>query len=384
MGLFERWSNRVASPANDEGVAVPAGYRVAVFRARAKPGVQRSSAGVWLAHLGAGSDLQQETLDHLLDEVSLRISGPRPRVLFASVQGPLSLLMTRAVPAHQALSGHLVWILDAAALAGAADAPTLTQRLLRSLYLSSCAAMPQTVFALSDDGAPARAVVTLIRELGVAVRAPVAADQAVLVDVLRPDGVILSALLGSCFEEPPSVGAWARQVNVEKDQAAGDAERLADLEERERQALEERLTPASGVRRVAAVEHAPRLRRLLLAVAGDGSPANRTALYEELFAREIPLLLMVDPNTREAWLRTWSGGVHALPVYADHASLRASARDLGIPLESFVIAEMRPTDLLAWAAAESKAVALCVFVEADNPVYVLIQAEQVRALAQGR
>ena len=382
MGLFERWSKRAASPADGAGVVVPAGYRVDVYRARAKPGVQRSSAGVLLAHLGAGSDLQQETLDRLLDEVTLRIDGPRPTVLFAAVQGPLSLLMTPAAPEHRALSGHLLWILDAAALAGAADAPALTQRLLRSLYLSSCAAMPQTVFALSDDGAPARAIVTMIRELGIAVRAPVASDQAVLVDVHRPEGIIISALLGTCFEDPPSVGAWARQINLEKDQAAGDAERLADLEERERQTLEERLTPASGVRRVAAVEYAPRLRRLLLAVASEGSPANRTALYEELLAREIPLLLMVDPNTREAWLRTWSGGIHALPVYADQASLRASARDLGIPLNHFVIAEMRPAELLTWAAAEGKAVALCVFVEADNPAYVFIQADQVRALAQ--
>jgi hypothetical protein len=383
VGFFERWSNRAASAAGADGLVVPAGHRVDVHRARAKPGILRSSGGVWLAHLGAGNDLQQETLDRLLDEVALRVSGPRPPVLFASAPGPVSQLMTPAVPPHRALPGHLVWILDAAALAGASDAPLLTQRLLRSLYVSSCAAMPQTVFASSDDGAPARAVVTLIRELGVAVRALVASDQAVLVDVQRPDGMTICALLGACIEQPASVGAWARELNIEKDQAAADPERLAELEERERQKLEERLTPASGVRRVAAVEYAPRLRRLLLAVAGDGSPANRKALYDELLVREIPLLLMVDPITREAWLRTWCGGVQALPVYADQATLRASARDLGLSSKRFVIAEMRPAELLAWAAAKSRAVALCVFGEANDPAYVFIQAEQVRALVQG-
>lgn len=387
MGLLDRWRKRAdppAAPPADEGRAVvPEGHQVDIHRANPLPGLARSAAGVWIAHLGVSSDELEEDLDRVLDEVAPLLGGPRPQILLAAVRGRLSSLMAPANPEVTPVSGHLVWTLDAAALAGAPRAPALVQRLLRQMYVTSRASISQTVFALNHDEAPARAVVTLIRELGIEVRAPDPTDMTVLAEVHRPEGVILSALVGTSCGEAPAAGSWAREVNGEKDRAAGDRERRARLEEEERRALEERLAP-DGALRVAAVDRAPRLRRLLLAVAGEGGAAARRSLHEELLGREIPLLFMVDPRTRGARLRSWPGGGDALPLYTDKASLLASARDMGMPMGSFAVAEMKPTAVFAWGAGQGWAVAICVFVEPGRPVYVPIHAEEVRALAEGR
>jgi hypothetical protein len=119
------------------------------------------------------------------------------------------------------------------------------------MYVTSRASITQSVFALNNDAAPARAVVTLISELGIGVRAPDPKEVAVLAEVHRPEGVILSALVGAPYEETPAAGSWAREVNEEKDRAASDRERRERLEEGERRALEERLAPDGGARRVA-------------------------------------------------------------------------------------------------------------------------------------
>lgn len=51
---------------------------------------------------------------------------------------------------------------------------------------------------------------------------------------------------------------------------------------------------------------------------------------------------------------------------------------------SYAAAEMKPAALFAWGAGQSWAVAICVFTEPGQPVYVPIHVEDVRALAEGR
>lgn len=365
-------------------MVVPKGHRVEMHRVSPLPGVIRSAAGMWLVHLGVSSDEQDEELDRVLGEVQMLRDGPRPQILLAAVQGPLSSLMAPADPALTPLSGHLVWSLDAAALAGATRAPALLQRLLRQMYAISRAAITQTVFAVNHRAAPARAVVMLIRELGIEVREPDPKEGAILAEVHRPESVVISALVGVPFGESLAAGSWAREVNEEKDRAEGDHERRARVEDEERAALEVRLGQDGGARRIAGVDRAPRLRRLLLAAADEGGAAARKALYEELLGREVPLLFMIDPKTRGAALRSWPDGFEALVIYADNASLLTTARDLGLPMGSFAAAEMKPAALFAWGAGQGWPVAICVFRESGEPVYARIKAEEVRALAAGR
>jgi hypothetical protein len=378
MGLFDRQRKRADSTADKEGkVVVPEGHRVDTYRANLLPGVQRSSAGVWLAHFGIGSDEQTEEVDHVLAEVEGHVGNPQPRILLASAQGTLSSLMAPADPKLTPLVGLLLWTINAAALAGAPHTPALVQRFLRRLYVTA-RSIPQNVFVMNCDTASAQAVVTLIHELGIGVRTPDPNDMLVLAEVHRPEGVIISALAGAPCGEASAKSAWAREVNEQKDRAAGDRERLARLEKEELRALAERLAP-NGAVSIVPVERAPRLRRLLLAVAENDCAATRTALYEELGRREIPLLFMVDPQTRSAALRSWPGGFTALAVYIDNLSLLTTARALGLSMDSFGVAEVKPTTLFGWAASQGWAVAICVFAEADRPIYVRIPADDMRA-----
>ena len=387
MGFFDRWRKNaeppavVAAAAEVERVVVPEGHRVALHRMTPRPGVDCSAAGVWLAHLGASSDEKEEEMEAVLGEVEALLGRPRPKILLAAVDGQVSSLMAPANPPVVQAAGYLLWTVDVGALAHAPRAPALVQRLLRRMYVTSRASIAQTVFVLGEESGAGRAVVELIGELGVEVRRPGPADVAVLAEVQRPEGVILSALLGAPVERDAAAGSWAREVNEEKDRAASARARFGQLEEDERRELEKRLAPGGDARRVAAVESAPRLRRLLLAVAEDGSAETKEALYEELLSREIPLLFEADPKTRRVQLRRWPGGLEALAVYSDIASLRMTARDLGKPWGSFAAGEMTPATLFTWAAGNDWTVAICVFNESRKPLYVPIAAEQVRALA---
>lgn len=386
MGFFDRWRKRGETPsaaATEEmgQMTVPEGHRVAAHRMQPQPGVTTSAAGVWLAHLGVSSDEQEEAMDSVLRETEALLGRPRPKILLAAVDGQLSSLMAPANPPVIQAAGYLVWTVDVRALAHAPRAPTLVQRLLRRMYVTSRASIAQTVFVLGGESAAGRAVVELFGELGLEVRRPDPADAGVLAEVQRPEGIILSALLGAPIEGAATAGSWAREVNEEKDRAASARARFAQLEEDERRELEKRLSPEGGPRRVAAVEVAPRLRRLLLAVAEDGSAETKEALYEELLSREIPLLFEADPETRRVQLRRWPGGLDALAVYVDTASLRMTASDLGKPWGSVAAGEMTPAKLFSWAAGNGWTVAICVFNKARKPLYVPIAAEQVRALA---
>src|SRR5262249_39075128 len=152
-------------------------------------------------------------------------------------------------------------------------------------------------------------VAELVLGLGIDVRTPDPRGAAVLIEVHRPEGVILVGLLGTPYEPSGRVEAWARTVNEDKDRAEsggdrGGAERIA---EQEREELRKKLAPEEGAQLVSSVDRASRLRRLLLAVDEAGDAARR-ALYEELRSREIPLLVIVDPKTQGARLRSWPGG----------------------------------------------------------------------------
>lgn len=60
------------------------------------------------------------------------------------------------------------------------------------------------------------------------------------------------------------------------------------------------LTNSSSRQRDLAREGDPCTCRLLLAVAEEGGASAKNALFEGLLGREIPLVFMIDPQTRAA------------------------------------------------------------------------------------
>jgi hypothetical protein len=178
-------------------------------------------------------------------------------------------------------------------------------------------------------------VIAAIQSLDIGVRALAPPDGYVLLEVVRPD-LVLSVLHGTPVPRMP----------------------LAGLE---------------GM--LGSVARAPRLRALLLAA----TDASRSALYAELLAREIPLVLLVHPDGMRRTM--WENGFHALPVFADRDSLLAMARESGMAPGSYRIAEMVPRALFGLAHDRRWAVGLNVIDDAGVSLYIAIQPSDVKLLA---
>ncbi len=349
---------------------VPDGHRVEISAPSVTPRVSVLHGGAVVAQLGLGSDEMSADLDQVLRGIDAQALGP---VLLATRATDVTQLFAPAEPEVVTGAGLLVWVVDALALAAAPDAAALVQRWLRELYQRSRTPLAQCVYV--HDAAPprARVVCSLVDGLGIPVHELEPPHRAAAIAVARPDGRVLTVLSGVRHEASPAT-SYARTINEAKDEA--DAAGLAELVAGERDDLMRLLAPRDGSRAIAAVPRAPRLRRLLLAADDE-----RRALYDELSAREIPLLVMTGLRG-EVRLRSWPGGAKALAAYPDHACLARSVRELGLAPDTFAIAEMVPRELFAWASKQAWTVAINVYTATDQPEYVPIPPDDVRALAR--
>ncbi len=310
-----------------ETVTVPEGHLVQLTVASPLPGVIERP-GAWIAQLGTASDAIDSELDTVIGEVEALLARPRPRVIVAQA-GVLSDLFAPSDPPVMPVDGLLLWVIDATALG---SSPALVGRFIDQLRKHRIA---QTVFVRDEGTQRARAVIAAIQSCNIGVRTIGPPEGFVLVEVTRPEGVVLSALLGKPSDQMPFAGL-------------------------------------EGV--LGSVARAPRLRMLLLA-----SDASRDALYAELLAREIPLVLIVQGDGIR--LTTWEPGFQALAVFADRGSLLTTARETGLAPDSYKIAEMVPRALFGLAHDRGWAVAINVFTDAGKPLYVAIQPSDVKLLA---
>jgi hypothetical protein len=277
----------------------------------------------------------------------------------------------------------VVWVLDVAALAAGPGAAALVQRLLRLLHglrMHPTAPLRQVAYLRGTEGRQAQALVALLRGVGVEPRLSDRTE--ILVEVERPEGVILTGLMGRPYEPPGAADDYCRRVNEEKDRAQGcdDRERLARIAEDERDELKRRLVPEDDEPQAAAVARAPRLSRILLA---DADGAARQLLLDELTVREVPLAIIVDPASRGVRLSNWPGVGSALAVFPDRTSLLQAARDLAMPDGSFAVGEMPPRKLFEWATSQKWTVALNVYRDPKTPLYVVLDPTTVAALGRG-
>ena len=311
-------------------VVVPDGHRIDVTVAWPQPRVTVCGGGAWIAQLGLGSDAQDSELDAIIAELDARLAKPRPPVVVANPNGSLEELFAPHDPTVMPLDGLLLWVIDADALG---CTPLVAGRLVDQLKKHAIA---QTVFVRDASSERSRAVIAAIQTLSIGVRELQPPDAAVVIEVLRPGGILLTALAGTPIPTLPPSGL-----------------------------------PGG----VASVARAPRLRALLVASAD----ASRKALYAELSTREIPLVALAHPSGA-LQLRTWPDGTTALPVHADRMSLLATARELGLPADAFAIVEVVPRALFARASKEGWAVAINFYDDAGAPKYIAIQPSDVRVL----
>jgi len=389
MSFLNRFLKRPAlgqtSPPPPGTVTVPDGHRVVAYQPTPLPGVKRSAGGVWIMSQGSASDEPATELERLLKEAEDALRSSRAPVLMVDAAGLISEFFAPADPRIRPVSGQLLWFLDPVTLVGSSPGAALLQTVLRRLHTIRTRDAPdfgQIVYLPEFASAGGRLVAELVSDLGLSVREPELETGAVLVEVHRPEGVILSGLPGTSFAPAREADPFVRQINEEKDgaQEEGDTAKLRRLEEQEREELTRRLAPARG-KGVNAVVRASRLRQLLLEAQEGGEEAWQ-ALLAELLQRDIPLLVIVDPKTLAAAQRTWPGQGKAMPVYPDRASLMLSASELGLPPESFAIAEMPARDVFSWMAKEGSAVAINAYRDAKTPTYLWLRAEVVQALSQ--
>lgn len=415
MGIFDRWFGKRPSPKpkpepereqaktereplaappaerDSNSTVVPPGHKVETFRIPENLGPSLSLLGdsVCMASLGHGSDEPVEELEDLLRQFDARMWDPQRPARVARVEGPISLLFAPSNPTARTVPRLLLWVFNRSGLECWLEDPARLQVLLSRLYRLENSAQPITQFVYfeRDCGPGALVMARLLAGLGLNIQAlEQTPDHVMLVKVHRPEGIALIGLVGAPFPLGEAVDTFPAAVNAEKAraEAQGDALRLWQHEQREREALARLLQPLQSHLRQAPLLRAPRMYRLLRAFVDQGGPAARRALEQELLRREQPLLLLMRPDGKSTFVAEFPRVGHALRAYPDLASIQLTVKEFGLTPDAYRLAGVPARDVFSWAAAENLSVALNVYMTPHTPTYVFWSPEEAKRLAKGQ
>lgn len=244
------------------------------------------------------------------------------------------------------------------------------------------AASPGEVAYLVGPPSPAAsAVVALFSGLGLVVKQPdeQAGELCVLLEVKRPEELIVCALAGKPYLEELPADPYARVINEEKARAAaaGQEAELRRLEAQELTGLAERADREGAS---AMVLSARRLRRIILDI--ESRQADMGAVLEELLSRRAPLFLMRNVADGVVDVRSYGAAGPALPVYCDLVGLEWAADDLGKANGSYDIGALLTRELITSVASDKLGLAICTFRDRKTPVYAVLPASMVAIVAQ--
>jgi hypothetical protein len=353
---------------------------VVLIKAAPVPRVERSDGGIWLASLGVGGDEPEKELNEISGKLATGVKQPA-KIRVATEANQLSDLFAPLEPRVTPMTQLVLWSAPEGSLAWWVATP---DRLQAFLHHFSGLPMPQVLF-LADDGSPdARLVAWLLHGLGIEVRR-LENDSRVLAEVQRPDGTILSTLLGAHWPmQDAQVDPYLSAAAKERAEivALGDSVRCQRLDEQERRYLAEQLARCCGAKPIPPVIRSTALRRLLLPVARKGDAAAWRALFEDLLRREFPFALITEPDGRVGTM-SWPGFDKVIPAYPSQISMRQAAKETNRDKRPFVMGAMKPRDLFAWAVKIGTPVALNVYDDAGQPLYVMLSVADMTTLAQG-
>jgi hypothetical protein len=387
MGLFDRFRRR---PKSSSAVRVPKGHEISIAGPSVFPLLRRCKGGMLLAHMGIQGKDQREDVEILFSEVFEAVREPGGPVLLANEATDVSGLFAPNDPKICPTRPGVAWTASASSFSGFCENVSGVQRLLRLFYKMSTASggTPQFLYLYDRNWPNADAVVELLAGVGVQVRSPDETGD-FFIEVARPEGVVVSALLGTpiLVSEPPPILA---SLNREKDDAIAkeDEEARYRVGEREKAFLSQRISEVSQARTQVASDGSVlrdgRLRRLLLAV--QRSPKNHsvwTKLFEELLEEESPLVLLTDLNGKVAPMK-WRGIPPVIPVFSDLVSAQQAATDTGWGPKGYGVAHMTVVHLCSWLLETKTEGFLNVFEDPTTPHYVRPGMGALRALAEGR
>jgi hypothetical protein len=290
---------------------------------------------VVLANVGCAGDDPDRELEAILRSLSEAVRGDVAPTFLVNAGKPVTVsdLFVPAQPVTMRLESPVLWVFHqggAASLCG--DTRRIDFVLDRMRELKAKQGF-QTVYLVERPSRLLLGFVDGIRDVGLEIRRPDARDgsHAVLLEVHRPEGRILSAL-------------------------AGTPDAFATVDTRDEQVIPLR---------------SPYLGRLVLELHARNN-GDVSEIVQALKARTLPLMLIVDPATRGAAQRSFGNQV-ALPTFSDMPTLQRAAREMGMAANSYGVAMFDARALFAMAEGQRVAVAICAYRE-SSPVYAVLNS----------
>ncbi len=344
------------------------------------PTVNRLRGGMLMASMGLASDRPDEDIDRLLQFVDEALREGDPEIVLSEAQRTEDLFSV-ATPSRPLKA--MVWLLNPQVFAIWRDSAALLQRLLQRWVADLRTRELVPIIYAPEPRSPAgAALIALLGDLGFAARSPEPSDGAVVLVVQRPDGVVVTALAGESF--PPGRGAveWHAELSRRRLQAQKEGRKalVGELDAAQRDYLEHRLAPLRA-KANRAVDWAPRL-RALLAQAPEGGEASYRALLDHLQKREAHLVILAEPESHKVEFKTAADGSPMLEVYPDFSSARAALANQDSS-GTLVVGDLPTRDLFKWMAEKGAGIALWMESPDEQPRFVHIKPELVRALSPG-
>lgn len=374
-----------------EQLVIPPGHKVigVPVSKDLAPSMNFLEGGICIVTLGQGSDEPVEEVEALLRKHEPWLKDPR-RISLVSQEDHVQRLFGPS-PSTLAIPRLVLWVFSQRALWALMMVPASLQALLRHLYrLETSAHQPlvQYMFFEPDCGPLGTVMARLLVGLGlkdVRTLDPHDPERRVVFEVHRPDGNVIAGLKAFHLPLEGAVDDFLARVNVEKTQAEarGDAPRLQQLEQQERDYLVRELQPLQSHLRQFVPLRAPRLCRLLRTAADQASPTARQAVERELLGRTLPLLFLVDPGGQTVTMGNFHGIGQAFRVYPDQLSVLQTVKELQLSANDFGVSTMMARDLFKWVAATDHSLALNVYLTPYTSTYMFWLPQDVRLLAQG-
>lgn len=390
MGFFDHFKKAPAPLPPVQG-RVPEGHELCFYEAPFEPAVDRTSGGSVIASLGAAGDDPDRDLAAVLRALEAELRAPTEPAIFVTSEMWLSDLFTRAPSKVLRLRSPVSWVFHLGGVESTTADPRRLQAVLRCMYrIKTIEGIQQTVYLVDPPSVVTLPFMRLVSGLGIFLKQPVKqfdsnpGDLVVLAEVKRPDGVILSALLGESY--PVDVtDEYAWTINKEKDraEAATDEDKLRRLEEQERAALAERLEAVEKPPQ--RVFRASRLRRMILDLEERekrGDTVDRKRFFTEVFARSEPLFFMVNPHDGGLEVHNYGAPGRALPVFSDMRCLEWAARDWGKAPGFFRISSTDSQGFFDIAMSNQIGLAICTFRNRKTPVYAILPCSLIQTMAK--
>jgi hypothetical protein len=344
------------------------------------PSVSRLRGGMLMASMGVATDQPGEDMDRLLQLVDQALREGGSEILLSEAQHTDDLFSadtpTRSFKA-------MVWMLNPLVFATWREGAALLQRLLQHWVDDLRVRELAPIVYVPEPRSPVAAgLIRLLGDLGFGARGPQSSNGAAVLVAQRADGVVVTALAGESFAPGRGALRWHAELNRRRHQARKEGRKglLGELDQAQRDYLEQRLAPlrTSADR---AVEWAPRLRALTAQAPTGGESAYRN-LLDHLQKREAHLVILAQPQTRNVDFKTAADGTPMLEVFPDYSSARGALTRRGAG-DAMGLGALSTRELFLWMAQKGAGLALWMESPDEQPRFVHIKAELVRALSPG-